>query len=330
MSRFHTSVPLTESSFKLQCQDTFITLGSCFADEIGQFFVQHKFRMLVNPLGIVFNPASLAKLLNLTIHGDSIAGYDEILVGHDGLWHSLLNHGRFSQPDKTNLIRNIDKAFQSTRLHLQESDYLIITLGSAHAYRHLRSGEIVTNCHKLPATDFKKELLTIPDIENILQKALEDIKSINNKIRIFLTVSPIRYLRDGIIESNRSKAHLLASVHSLIDRLDYCYYFPAYELVIDDLRDYRFFREDMTHPTAQTINYVLDRFILNYADDEVRKQITDIGRFKRSLEHRPFHPQSKTHQEFLKSRYDELNALKVQYPEIDFSLEEDEILKDIP
>ncbi len=329
MSRFHTTVPLTESSFKLKCQDTFITLGSCFADEIGQFFLQHKFRMLVNPLGIVFNPSSLAKLLSLTLQDKSIARYDEILVGHDGLWHSLLHHGRFSEPDKTDLIRKIDEAFQSTRRHLLESDYLIITLGSAYVYRHLKSGELVTNCHKLPATQFKKELLSIPDIEHALLKALEDIKSINDKIRIFLTISPIRYLRDGIIENNRSKAHLLASVHSLIDRLDYCFYFPAYELVIDELRDYRFFREDMTHPTDQTINYVLDRFILNFADDEVRKQIIDIGRFKQSLRHRPLHPESKTHQEFLKSRHDDLNVLKAQYPEIDFRLEEEEIFREL-
>ena len=168
MSRFQTSVPLTESSFKLKCQDTFITLGSCFADEIGQFFLQHKFRMLVNPLGIVFNPSSLAKLLSLPLQKDSIARYDELLVEHDGLWHSLLHHGRFSQPDKTNLILKIDEAVRSTRLHLEESDYLIITLGSAHAFRHLESGEIVTNCHKLPATQFKKELLPITDIENVL------------------------------------------------------------------------------------------------------------------------------------------------------------------
>ncbi len=325
VSTFSTIVRMPESNFRLKRQDVLLSMGSCFAEETGHFFCRHKFNMMVNPLGIVFNPVSLARSIQWILERKTFSPDDPMLVSHDGLWHSLLHHGRFSRLLREDLIRYIDISVRSAAGHLAKSDFLLITLGSAHAYRHLPSDQIVANCHKLPADLFRRELLSIDVITESLSQMLEDLRKHNPGIRVLLTVSPVRYLRDGLVESNRSKAHLLAAVHQLMELYHFCSYFPAYEMVIDELRDYRFFKEDMTHPTTQAVEYVMERFLDHYADEEVRQQIRSVGHLLRSLNHRPIHSGSIAFRDFLISLEKELVSLKGQYPGLDFSREEEEI-----
>jgi hypothetical protein len=321
VTSLYTEVRVPGSEISIGRTDLLLMVGSCFADHIGQFFQKHKFNVLVNPLGIVFNPYSLSKNLMMAKDLTQVSTHEDLIVHDDGLWHSLLHHSTFSQPAKPKLIDHLNKAIDTTNDWLKRSDYIIITLGSAHVYRHLRSGEIVSNCHKLPASQFSKELLGSDVIKSCLHNLFDALRSINPKLQIVLTVSPVRYIRDGLVESNRSKAHLLSSVHTLVEQLEYCHYFPAYEIVIDELRDYRFYETDMVHPSDQAIKIVLQRFVDHWVDAEAREQIKLLGNLNRSMQHRPMHPDSDAYLRFINQLKIQINQLSAKYPDLRFSEE---------
>jgi hypothetical protein len=304
-----------------------LTFGSCFADHIGQFFKKHKFKVLTNPLGIVFNPDSLCKNLIMVTAQNQESVPEEMIVEDDGMWHSLLHHSTFSRPGKTSLVNELNQAFATTRDWLSKVDYIIITLGSAHVYRHLSSGQIVSNCHKLPASQFRKELLSIDTIKSCLQTMVNALRSVNTTLQVVLTVSPVRYMRDGLVENNRSKAHLLSSVHALVGQLGYCHYFPAYEIVIDELRDYRFYQSDMVHPTEQAVAIVMQRFVDHWVDADAREQIALLDNLNRSLQHRPLHPDGAAYHRFIDQVRLQIQQLGDKYPDLSFSEELELIAK---
>lgn len=300
--------------------DSFLTMGSCFSDHFGKFLSDHKFNTLVNPLGIVYNPISIAKILDQLVDPASEIKPNTLIL-HDGLWHSMMHHGQFSSSIKENLINELLNLSRAARRFMVNANFLCITLGSAHAYRHRGMGDIVANCHKIPGDQFEKILIGSEQIVKELGARFELLRSGNERLQIILTVSPVRYIRDGLVENNRSKANLLVAVHQLVQQFDFCHYFPAYEIVVDELRDYRYFTADLVHPNEVAVQHVLNKFVEHHFTDASKEQLRLIANLHRTLNHRTLHPESDSYQLFRSNLSKQIDALATKYPDLDFSKE---------
>lgn len=278
---------------------------------------------MTNPLGIIYNPYSIFKNLRLLLSEgldpDNFVKVGEVYFHWDT--HSMISG---TNPDSFKTLLN-DRSLIS-RQSLSSASWLILTLGTVYAYKYLENGKIVANCHKIPQRNFEKLTLSAEEIEEDYFATMELIRSINPDIQVILTVSPVRHIRDGLIENNYSKAILLQTVHNILKRDPSAYYFPAYEILIDELRDYRFFKEDMIHPTDQAIQYIWERFTEACMDDKALDFIGEWARIKKSLEHRPFHPGTQDHQKFLKSTIQKLESLGQK---VDTSAEIDTLRKQL-
>lgn len=316
----HLNYTPAPSSVKISHADKILLIGSCFAENIGEKLTSFKFNTVVNPNGILFNPISISKAITSYIKNESNP-QPEI---NNNLYFSFEHHGSFSSTTKAELEEKIKNATHSAHKQLKEAKFLIITFGSAFAYRHLKTNSIVANCHKLPQQDFKKELLTVETIVADYQLLFEELKKFNPQLNIILTVSPVKYLRDGLIENNLSKSILIQSVHQLLNhnpQLSTLNYFPAYELVTDDLRDYRFYKEDMAHPNEQAINYVWEKFSDVYFSDETISLIKNIKDITQAAQHRPINENTEQHLKFKQTYFQKCNELEKKYPHLNFSHE---------
>ncbi|NND34549.1 MAG: GSCFA domain-containing protein [Saprospiraceae bacterium] len=325
MDAYYTSLSIPKPIFQIAPSSRILTMGSCFAGHIGDFFISQKFQALVNPTGILFNPESIVQNLSTVLGKRSISEKEHLLVHSDGLWHSLLHHGQFSHTNRDAVISKIDSAAREMHQFLVTADLLIITLGTAHIYRHLKTGEIAANCHKLPSVEFVKELLDINTICKRFDTLLHDLKSFTPGLQVLLTVSPVRYIRDGLMENNQSKATLITVTHKLVKNHENCHYFPAYEILIDELRDYRFYAKDLVHPSQQAIEYILDKFVQTYFNHPAQRQVHEIMALRQALNHRPLHPQSEAHGRFLEKMRTKIVLLKKEYPKLDFRDEEQQL-----
>ena len=274
-----------------------LLIGSCFTEHMTRFLTQAKFTCVQNSHGIVFNPISVCKALNDLIEGREYTPDDLFLL--DEYWHSWFHHSDFSSLDAQKSLQRIQSEIASQRQFLQEADYVFITLGSAFAYWHLEKQIYVSNNHRAPANWFRKDLLTIETIHKTLEETLRNLTQFNPKVKIVFTISPVRHARDGVIENNRSKARLLEAVHSLEE----AYYFPAYELVIDVLRDYRFYDLDMVHPNYQATRYVWEQFVLHCIDPSGYPVMKKLEQLHKARHHRPKDENSQAHKRFLAEHY---------------------------
>ncbi len=300
------------------CEKQFL-IGSCFTENIGTKLKQHKFSVLENPHGILFNPVSIAKSISSYIENKKYC--EEDLFYHNEAWHSWDHHSRFSNPDKTNCLMLINNSQQQAHEYLKNTDWLMITLGSAFVYE--LNNEVVANCHKVPTDKFVKKLLSSTEVSDVLKKILEKLRAFNPTLKVIFTISPVRHLRDGFVENNRSKANLIAAIHEIVEKSNQYFYFPAYELVIDDLRDYRFFAEDMVHPNYAATNYVWEKFVLTCIDEPSQQLMRQINEINAAINHKPFNPESEQHKKFLQTNLEKVKKLKQQYPYI--NLQEEEI-----
>ena len=279
------------------CYDDSVMLcGSCFVENIGKKLKNACFNVLVNPFGIFFNPCSLAKSIENII--DNKPFTEDELVFHHGLYHSFSHHSCFSHHDTTACVEQINHATVCAHQFLKNAKYLIITLGTAWAYRYRRSGTIVSACHKIPQQEFDKELLTVDKITEMLSTMIQRLSEFNPNIRTVLTISPVRHIKDGFVENQQSKATLILSVKQLTENFENCSYFPVYELFMDDLRDYRFYASDMLHPSETAIQYVWERFCETFFTQETLKIIDEAEKLYAASQHRPFHATSDEYQEF--------------------------------
>ncbi len=300
---------------KIKHSDSLLLIGSCFTENIGTKLKAHKFNVLENPNGILFNPLSITK---------SIAGYvndkryaEKDLFYYNECWHSWEHHSRFSHPEKLSCLQMINQSQQNAHQFLQTADWLLITLGSSFVYE-LEDKTAVANCHKIPTDKFTKKLLTADEVYKALKEMTGIVQAFNPGVRIIFTISPVRHLRDGFVENNRSKANLIQAVHRLVDEAEDFFYFPAYELVIDDLRDYRFFAEDMVHPNYSATNYVWDKFIAACIDEPSQQLMKQINEINAAKSHRPFNPTSEQHKKFLHTNLEKVKVLQKQFPYINF------------
>ncbi len=280
-------------------------MGSCFADNIGSKLSDHKFNILSNPFGTIYNPISLCALLTDEIEESSV-------IENKGVFYHWQAHGEVSALNKEELLKTLNSKRQELKAVLQKTDWLIITLGSAFAYRLKSSQKFVANCHKVPQSDFTKELLSIEAMTESLSFAFHQLKTQNPSLNIIVTVSPVRHLRDGLVENNRSKARLIEVAHALKESNDWVTYFPANEILIDELRDYRFYAKDRVHPSEESIDYLWERFGETYFDADTASFVENWSQIRAALNHRPFHPTSPEHQKFIKSTIDKLSKLSSQ------------------
>lgn len=295
-------------------------IGSCFTEHIGHALGDFKFSVLQNPNGILFGPDAVCKSLGSYIRNDK---YDlDDLFQLNEVWNSWHHHSRFSNITATEAIRNINNSQQQAHDFLRKAGWLIITLGSSYSYRltepadkaNCQSGEGVANCHRAPAQWFDKKLLEIQAIISMLQTSIQALKEFNPHLKIIFTVSPVRHIRDGVVENNLSKARLIESVHYIVKKFESVHYFPAYELVIDVLRDYRFYDIDLVHPNYPATEFVLEKFAKTCIDEQSQQLMQEVKKIMIAKRHKSFQPETKAHQQFLMVHFEKTKALQEKFP----------------
>jgi GSCFA family len=306
---------------KINHTDKLLLIGSCFTEQIGKKLQAHKFNVLENPNGILFNPMSIANAISTYVNG-KIYKEDELFYFNE-LWASKYHHTKFSDPDKSIALKQINVSQQNASSFIENANWIIITLGSAFLYewKDILQDEdyhnVAANCHKIPNDKFNRRLATATEISTVLRKMQEKVWSKNTFVKFIYTISPVRHLREGFIENNRSKAALIQAVHDLANESN-CYYFPSYELIIDDLRDYRFFAEDLVHPNYAATNYVWEKFVPAVISEPSQLLMQKINEINAAMSHKPFNASSEAHKKFLKANLEKTRQLAAQYSHINF------------
>lgn len=314
--QFTTKIPIEKSQNPITYESKIMALGSCFAENMSEKFDYFKFQNTVNPFGIIFNPVSIEKLVNRIVN--QIEFTEKDIFFHNDLWHCYEVHSELSNPNKEEFLKQLNHLiFQSFNSLLQTS-HIIITYGTSWVYRNIESNEIVANCHKVPQKQFSKEILSIDTIEKSIQNTILLIQKVNPNCYFIFTVSPVRHIKDGFVENQRSKAHLISAIHSYNQQTITNNYFPSYEIMMDELRDYRFYAEDMLHPNQTAIDYIWIKFFENYVDEKEFGLMNQVCEIQRALKHRPFNPNSESHQKFLDNLNKKINILVSKFPQITF------------
>ena len=292
-------------------------LGSCFAENMGEKFEYFKFRNVVNPFGIIFNAVSIEKLIHRVVN--KIVFTEKDIFFHNDLWHCFEVHSQLSNPNKEEFLSNLNAILELMYQQITSLTHCIITLGTSWVYRNNNSNEIVANCHKVPQKEFTKELVSIEENVKCIQNIISLVHSLNPECNFIFTVSPVRHIKDGFVENNVSKAHLISAIHTINHQPSTINYFPSYEIMMDELRDYRFYTEDMLHPSQTAIDYIWIKFFENYINQKEFVTMNQVCEIQRSLKHRPFNPNSQSHQNFLKNLNQKIFELKKNLPNIDFN-----------
>lgn len=305
---------------KIDIRDNILLVGSCFTEHMYEQLSHHKFSALQNPNGTLFNPISMFKAIGSYISLETPGEND--LFFQNGLWNDWNFHSSLSHEQKYLAFKGMVVNIEHAHNFLKGTDWLFLTLGSAFVY-HNKQNEIVANCHKIPNTQFVKRLLEPIEIIEAFKSLYNRLKAFNKRINIIFTISPVRHLRDGFVENNRSKSILIHAVDKITREFSDCLYFPAYELIIDDLRDYRFYAEDMVHPNYLATKYVWEKFSSFFINGKTREVMKEIEQLNLAMSHKPMHPNSAEHQKFISKFSDMAISLSGRFPDIDFSKEID-------
>ena len=314
--KLQTKIPLKRATKNLiDYQSNVLLLGSCFSENIGNQLNYFKFQSTQNPFGILFHPKAIENLITNTSNKKVYSSDD--LIYQNEIWHSFDAHSSLSSASENELLNKLNVAISLTYKKIKEASHIIITLGTSWVYRYIETDTIVANCHKIPQKKFLKELLSVSEISESLARSISLIKSVNSDAAVIFTVSPVRHLKDGFIENTQSKSHLIAAIHTLVNEQDVSY-FPSYEIMMDELRDYRFYAEDMIHPNKTAINYIWRKFIDTWFSEETKSIMKEIDEIQKGLLHRPFHEDSKLHQQFLLKLEQKKSSLQEKLPFINF------------
>jgi len=316
--KLQTQVPINNSPYPISYNSEIVLLGSCFTNHIGSKLEYHKFRTTLNPFGILFHPKALSNLVERALNKEEYR--EEELFLHQEQWHSFEAHSDVSKNSKEELLLALNEHLDLTRQKLTTASHLILTLGTAWGYEHKDTGKWVANCHKVPQKEFNKVLSTPKEVIASLTGALTKLQQLNSKLAIYLTISPVRHLKDGFTENQRSKAHLITAIHQLLQSLPHnkLFYFPAYELMMDELRDYRFYEADMLHPNALAIHYIWEKFRSSCISKEDLETMESVAEIQKGLAHKAFNPTSKQYQAFKEALENKIEDLKTTYPHISF------------
>ena len=315
--KLQTKIPLQPQQHnQLDYNSNVLLLGSCFVENIGKKLDYFKFQNLQNPFGILFHQLAIETLITNAINEKEYT--EEDIFFHNEQWHCYDAHSKLSASSKEELLHNLNQQIKATNQQINESTHIIITLGTAWVYRHIETDTIVANCHKVPQKKFLKELLSADEISESLESIIALIKSVNIEVSILFTVSPVRHLKDGFVENTQSKAQLVSAIHQVVESGSSIYYFPSYEIMMDELRDYRFYAEDMIHPNQTAVDYIWDKFRMVWISKSAAKTMDDIDVVQKGINHKPFNPNSKAHKLFLQNLEEKKKSLYIQFPYIAF------------
>ncbi|HHB77838.1 MAG TPA: GSCFA domain protein [Saprospiraceae bacterium] len=321
MKPFRTILHALSKDLNIQHQSGVCLIGSCFSEHIGHKLDKAKFKVLQNPFGILYNPFSIAKSLQRIITNRPFTQDD--LVAHNGLWVSFEHHSRFSDVSRELALKKMNQSLENAHHFLKSAKVIFISLGTAKVYRLKSTKKTVANCHKFPATSFDHSLSEKKEIVAVLAQALQALQTFNPGLNVLFTVSPVRHLKDGFVENQRSKSTLLLAVAKLQEQFTGVDYFPSYEIMLDDLRDYRFYESDLVHPNPLAVDYIFDFFGRTYFDKSTTQLIRHISKIQDAVNHRPFHPASQAYQVFLTQTIQKIATLQAQHPFLDFRKEEE-------
>ncbi|MCC9063427.1 MULTISPECIES: GSCFA domain-containing protein [Flavobacterium] len=318
--QFRTQIPISKTNNPIDYNSKVISLGSCFAENMAEKFDYFKFQNSTNPFGIIFNPVSIEKIIQRIVKEEFYTEKDVFF--YNERWHSYEVHSDLSNSDRQELLETLNKAISETYKHLKEATHIIITYGTSWIYRNIESDEIVANCHKVPQKQFSKELLPVEVIQKSIQNTIDLIQVLNPNINFIFTVSPVRHIKDGFAENQLSKSHLFAGLHEVLkthnSQLITHNYFPSYEIMMDELRDYRFYTEDMLHPNQVAIDYIWHKFSENYISEESISTMQEVSEIQKSLRHRSFNPDSEQHQKFLTKLQQKISSIQEKWKHIKF------------
>ena len=313
---FLTRIPWQKPLFEFSYEDKITMMGSCFVENIGKIMEENKFTVDINPFGTLYNPSSVANGLRMLLRPEPFTVKD--LFQQGGVYHSFSHHSRFSSTSEEECLDRINSRLSSSADFLQKATRLIITWGTASIYRLKSNGTVVANCHKLPERLFQWERLSVDDIVNDWRALLLSLWEQNQEMKILLTVSPIRHWKDGAHENQLSKATLLLAAEALQEaypeRIDY---FPSYELLMDELRDYRFYADDMLHPSPLAIDYIWQRFIDHFLSRESTILLKEWGSIRKAIDHKPFQPDSKAYRQFILQTLLKMKRIREKMPSFD-------------
>ncbi|WP_159018404.1 GSCFA domain-containing protein [Algibacter sp. L3A6] len=313
--KLKTEIPFVSNENDLINYNSEVLLfGSCFSENIGEKLEYFKFKSRQNPFGILFHPQAIYNLIESAIQHKIYKESDVFF--HNEQWHCFDAHSKLSHSSKTDLINQLNTRVTATENYIKNATHIVITLGTAWVYNFIETDKVVANCHKVPQKKFKKVLLSVDEISNTLRNILTQIRSVNYNATVIFTVSPVRHLKDGFIENSQSKAHLLAAIHAVVSNKSY--YFPSYEIMMDELRDYRFYAEDMIHPNTTAINYIWEQFQKVWLSPDASKIMNNVDVVQKGMQHKPFNPSSEAHLKFLKQLEIKKEQLQNQFAHMVF------------
>jgi hypothetical protein len=320
MDIFRTTIKIEAQKLQISYKDSTLFLGSCFAGNIGNRMDSMKFKTLINPFGVLFNPLSISESLRLLTEEKQFTPKDLFYSG--GLWFSFNHHGSFSHPVADICLDNINRQLKLGSVRLRESKILSVTFGTSWVYRYKKIGKIVANCHKLPESDFERFILNPAEIAIEYTSLIQLLRQQIPDLSVIFTISPVRHLRDGMEGNQLSKAILHLAVKQILAENLNCYYFPAFEIMMDDLRDYRFYEQDMVHPNEQAIDYIWERFMEAFMNKDTIAIIRNMEPLYPAINHRPLHPGGKEFKSFCEAQLKFVRELKAKYPYLSFEREE--------
>ncbi len=313
--KLQTQVPLKHGNNKVDYTSQLLLLGSCFVENIGEKLAYYKFQSVQNPFGILFHPKAIETLVANAIEKKKYT--EEAVFFLNERWHCFDAHSNLSDVSKEKLLQKLNSELESTLEQITKATHIVITLGTAWVYEYIKKETIVANCHKVPQKAFVKKLLSVDEVVESLENSIAKIQAINPNVQFVCTVSPVRHLKDGFVENQQSKAHLITAIHQLKEK-SMLSYFPSYEIMMDELRDYRFYANDMVHPNQLAVDYIWEKFSKVWVSEEAITILDKVAAVQRGLKHKAFNPLSKEHQQFLSSLEKKIVYLQNQYPFMKF------------
>jgi len=321
---FFSHIEWPKSSIDISYHDFSLFIGSCFAENIGKIFIEHQFQADKNPFGVIYNPESIAQSIMRLMENTQLKS--EELFFHENLYHSFSHHSSFSDTDKETCLQKINERITSSSNNLMKVNRLFVTFGTAYCYRLADTGQVVANCHKLPAHLFVRNRLSIREIVEKWEVMLATLFARNRELKLIFSVSPVRYWQDGVHENQLSKSILLLAIDELCTRFpDKIVYFPAYELILDELRDYRFYADDLFHLSDMAIRFIWERLADTYMNAQTKQLMKEISQIQKALKHKPFNHQNKSHQHFISQTLLKIEQLNAKMPYLCFSKESEEL-----
>jgi len=319
--KFFTEVEIPAPPWKIDYQSGVMMMGSCFTENIGQRLSDLKFNVDINPFGILYNPVSVANSISTLIQSKKITADD--LFPDQGIWNSFSHHSRFSGPDRDQVLADINQRIADSSSFLKNASYLFITFGTAWVYEYIQTRQVVSNCHKVPAREFRRYRLTTDEIVRNFNELHAGLLKFNPNIKIVFTVSPIRHWKDGAIENQRSKSTLLLAIDQLVSSTpnENFYYFPSYEIIMDELRDYRYYASDMLHLSDVAIDHIYSKFSKIMISDDSLKLAEDVVKILKAAMHRPLISASEEYRSFLLYNLRQIDRLTENFPFLNFKIE---------